>query len=580
MESGFSRIDSPLHPDRIPVVTRSTLVLAVPIVVLWLSLTGSAQRGQFSPDEMKQWLTYIASDGLQGRQMLTEGFGLAGAYVASQLKSWGVAPAGDAGTYFQTVPIYGMRTRSNSTVAVTVNGETRVFKDGEGVTFARNQGGKQTISADVEFVGYGLRLSELNHDDYARRDVKGRIVLFIGRGIRGTTAAQNRLVNGRARDAVELHRAVATISPVVMNAGRGGGGGAAAAAGATTNNAQRTDFQTSRNLELPIPPQLTASDAFFDYVFSGTGHSYASLRDRAANQEPLPDIALRNVRITIVVDAEYQRVQTRLTRNVVGLVRGTDARLRDTYVAIGAHLDHTGYRQFAPTGGGGGGELAYCPGQVRPTPRPDDVVFNGADDDGSGIVSLMAVAKAFASGQKPKRSVLFVWHSGEEEGLFGSRYMADYPTMPIDRMVAMINVDMVGRNRCDDPAQANTVYVVGSERISTELHNLNEAANASLSRPLTLDYEYNDVADPESIYTRSDHYSYAFKGVPVVFFTTGLHRDYHYVTDEVDRIEFAKMARIAELIHATAVRVGNLERPPVRDFAGPRVGKGRTGPIR
>jgi hypothetical protein len=394
---------------------------------------------------------------------------------------------------------------------------------------------------------------------------------------------------------VELHRAVATISPVVMNAGRGRGAGAAAgpaapAAGAaapaaapaaTANAAQRTDFQTSRNLELLIPPQITASEAFFDFVFAGTGYSYATLRDLAAKQEPLPDISLRDVRITITVDADYERVQTRLTRNVVGLVRGTDARLRDTYVAIGAHLDHTGYQQFAPTGrGGGGGQLAYCPGQTRPTPRAGDIINNGADDDGSGIVSLMAIAKAFATGRKPKRSVLFVWHSGEEEGLFGSRYMADYPVMPVDRMVAMLNVDMVGRNRCDDLAQANTVYIVGSERISTELHNANEAANASLPLPLTLNYEYNDIADPESIYTRSDHYSYAFKGVPVIFFTTGLHRDYHYVTDEVERIEFAKMARIAELIHATALRVGNLERPPARDFAGPRVGKGQTGLIR
>jgi hypothetical protein len=564
-------------------VTRLTLAIAVPTVVLCLSINGSAQRGQFSPDEMKQWLTYIASDALQGRQVLTEGFGLAGAYVADHLKSWGVAPGGDGGTYFQTVPIYGMRTRSNSHVAVTVSGETRIFKDGEGVTFARNQGGKQTISADVEFVGYGLRLADLNHDDYARRPVKGKVAMFIGRGIRGMTAAQGRLITGRAGDAINVHRAAATISPVVVNAGRGGAAGQAspaAAPAAAATNAQRTDFQTSRNLELPIPPQITAGDAFFEFVFSGTGHSYAALRDLAAKQEPLPDITLRDVRITIVVDAEYERVQTRLTRNVVGLVRGTDARLRDTYVAIGAHLDHTGYRQFASGRVGGGGDLAYCPGQTRPTPRAGDIISNGADDDGSGVVSLMAIAKAFASGQKPKRSVLFIWHSGEEEGMTGSRYMADYPVMPIDRMVAMINVDMVGRNRCDDVAEANTVYVVGSERISTELHNINEAANASLPRPLTLNYEYNDVADPEAVYTRSDHYSYAFKGVPVIFFTTGLHRDYHYVTDEVERIEFAKMARIAELIHATTLRVGNLERPPMRDFAGPRVGKGQTGPIR
>jgi len=558
---------------------------------------------------MKTWLTYIASDALQGRQVYTEGFGLAGAYIADHLKAWGVQPAGDSGTYFQNVTVLGMRTRSNSSVAVTVNGQTRIFKDGEGVTFPRNQGGKQVVSADVEFVGYGLRIKALKHDDFADDKAKGTIAIFLGRGIRGMDATQNRLINARGRDAVELYRAVAAIGPVAPAAGRGRGAGpaattpdagrgAAAPAGAgpaapgpaapatppaqaTANAAQRTDFQTTRNLDLPVPPQITAGDAFLEFVFSASGRSYESLKELAAKQEPLPPVSLRDVRITINVDAEYDRVQTQMSRNVVGLVRGTDPKLRDTYVALGAHLDHVGYQQFAPAGqGGAAGFIGACQGQTRPTPRPGDNISNGADDDGSGIVSLMAIAKAFATGQKPKRSVLLIWHSGEEAGLLGSRYMADHPVMPIDRMVAMLNIDMVGRNRCDDPNQSNTVYLVGSERISTELHNLNEAANAALPRPLTLDYEYNDVADPESIYTRSDHYSYASKGVPVIFYTTGLHRDYHSVTDEVDKIEFGKMARIAELVHSTAARLGNSERAPARDFAGPRVGKGQTGPIR
>ena len=576
--------------------TRALTVAAAAIVV-WLPASGVAQRGQFSPDEMKEWLSYIASDALQGRQVYTEGFGLAGSYIADHLKSWGVAPAGDAGTYFQSVSVLGMRTRSNSSVTVTANGETRTFKDGEGVTFPRNQGGKQTITAGVEFVGYGLGIAALQHNDYASRDTTGKIVLFIGnRGPSTMITTQNRLLNGRARDAVELHRAAAAIGPVAANAGRGRGAAPAAApadgarggaappaqvpAGNAANAAQRTDFQTTKDLALPVPPQLTASDAFFDFVFSGSGHTYEELKGLAAKQEPLPDVSLRDVKVTITVDAEYETVQTQLTRNVVGLVRGTDSKLRDTYVALGAHLDHEGYRQFAPAAAAGGGAFAQCQGQSRPTPRPGDIINNGADDDGSGTVSLMAIAKAFGTGQKPKRSVLFVWHSGEEAGLLGSRYMADHPVMPIDRMAAQLNIDMVGRNRCDDPAQANTLYLVGSDRISTELHNLNEAANAALARPLTLDYEYNDVADSESLYTRSDHYSYAAKGVPIIFFTTGLHRDYHAVTDEVDKIEFAKMARIAELVHATAARVGNLDHLPARDFAGPRVGKGQTGPIR
>ena len=541
-------------------------------LVIWLPVAGLAQRGQFAPDEMKQWLSYVASDDLQGREVFTEGFGLAGSYIADHLKTWGVLPAGDAGTYFQTVSVLGMRTRSNSSVTITRNGETRTFKDGAGVTFPRNQGGRQTISAALEFVGYGIRFPELGHDDYAGRDMKGKVALFIGRGVRGMTATHNRLINARGRNAVELEHAVASIGPVAPNAGRGRGA-------AATNPAQQVDFQTTRDLSLPVPPQIAVSDEVLNFIFGGSAYSFADLKALAAKQESLPEVSLRDVSMTITVDAEYQQIQTRLTRNVVGLVRGSDARLRDTYVAIGAHYDHVGYQQFAPTGGGGN-LIASCEGQPRPTPRPGDIINNGADDNGSGTVSLMAIAKAFATGSRPKRSLLFVWHTGEEAGLYGSRYMADRPVLPIDRMVTMLNVDMVGRNRCDSLDEANKVYVVGSERISTELHNINESANASLRRPLALDYEYNDVSDLENIYTRSDHYSYAAKGVPVIFFTTGLHRDYHYRTDEVDKIEFGKMARIAELIYSTTTRVANLDHAPVRDFAGPRMGRGRTGPIR
>ena len=138
---------------------------------------------------------------------------------------------------------------------------------------------------------------------------------------------------------------------------------------------------------------------------------------------------------------------------------------------------------------------------------------------------------------------------------------------------------MVGRNACDDPANANRLYVVGSDRISTELHNLNEDANTAQSTPLTLDYTMNDIADTESLYTRSDHYSYASKGVPIIFYTTGLHRDYHYVTDEVSKIEFPKMAHIAQLVYSTGWKVANMDHFPVRDNQGPRKGKGATGKI-
>jgi hypothetical protein len=480
-----------------------------------------------------------------------------------------VKPGGDRGTYFQDVRVLGVRTRSNSSLTVTVNGQSRTFKDGEGATFPRNQGAKQTVTGEAAFAGYGLAFPPLKHDDYAQRSVAGKVAIFLGRtGPKGLTTAHNRILNARGRAAIDTQRAVAAITQAASNP---------QPPQTNTPAAQRVDFQTAQRLDGRIAPQITAGDEVFDFIFSAAGTDYADLRAKAERQEPLPAVALPGVSIAINVDATYDIVQTRLSRNVVGMVEGSDASLRDSFVLLGAHYDHIGYEQFAF--GDRRNAIASCTGQSRPTPRQGDIINNGADDDGSGTVTLMALAKAFARGQRVKRSVMFVWHTSEEGGLNGSRFMADHPTVPLEKVAAQLNIDMVGRNRCDDEKEANTVYVVGADRISTELHNVNEDANAALPSPLTLNYELNDPSDLESIYTRSDHYSYASKGVPIIFFTTGLHRDYHYVTDEVDKIEFGKMAKVAALIYGTAARVANLDHQPVRDNLGPRVGKGQSGPL-
>ncbi|MEO6236687.1 MAG: M28 family peptidase [Vicinamibacterales bacterium] len=554
--------------------------------------------------DMKEWLSYIASDQLQGRQVYTEGLGLAAAYIADHLKDWGVKPGGDEGSYFQVVKVLGVNVKRNSSVTVTVNGETRTFKDGEGVNFPANAGGKQTINAGAEFVGYGLSLPEPNIDDFKGKDLTGKVAIYVGgRGPAALTATQNRLLGARARTAIELQHAVAAIGPAGGGFGRGGGGGRGAAAatpgptaaaaaqpaaggGRGGANASLGDFQTVQRLDNKVPSQITAGDEFFAFIFSASGLNYADIKAKADAREALPATALKDVALTINVDADYTIVQTRLTRNVVGIIPGTDPKLKDSYVMFGAHYDHVGYQQASPAqgrGGGGGGAVAAAPGgcvgQSRDTPRPGDVINNGADDDGSGTVGIMGIAKAFAQGPRPRRSLLFVWHAGEEAGLLGSRYMADYPVVPLDKVSAQLNIDMIGRNRCDDAKQANTVYVVGSDRISTELHDMNEESNSGLEKPMQLDYELNDPADPESIYTRSDHYSYASRGIPIIFYTTGLHRDYHYVTDEVGKIEFPKLAHIAQLVYTTGMKVANLDHVLVRDNKGPRKGKGATGKI-
>ena len=560
------------------------LILSTSLVCVLAAGLGAqppSQGGITSIQEpaLKEWLTYIASDELQGRATYTEGLGLAAGYIAEHLKQWGVKPAGDNGTYFQTVKVLGIRTASRSSVTVEVNGQSKTFKDGEGITLPRNMGGKQTIVSDqVRFAGYGLSIPDAGHDDYAGFDAKGSVVVWLGAAApKSITVPTGRLLGGRARLAIDKG-AIATIAP--PGAGRGNRGGQPPAANAPgTGSASLTvgnpppaqgggrggavddgDFTTVQRTDGKVPPAVTAQDEFFEFLFSGSGTTYAELKQKAANQEPLPPFALKGVKLTFNVDADYEPVRTRFTRNVVGIVEGTDPKLKDTYVLYGAHYDHTGYRDGAPRQG-------------------NDRINNGADDDGSGTVALMAIARAFALGPRPKRSILFVWHAGEESGLLGSRYNADYPVVPLESMVAVVNIDMIGRNRDDDPKQSNTVYVVGSDRISTELHNINEDANASLPKPLTLDYEMNDPADPQSIYTRSDHYSYAAKGIPIVFLFTGTHPDYHQPSDTVDKILFDKLARITQLAYETGRRVANLDHAPVRDNKGPRAGKTLKGKI-
>src|SRR6185436_79741 len=205
----------------------------------------------------------------------------------------------------------------------------------------------------------------------------------------------------------------------------------------------------------------------------------ADLRAKAAAGERLAPMTI-NAKVTVNIANEYRLVSTQLTKNVVGMVEGSDPVLKNTYVMFGAHLDHVGYRTSAAGGAPASGE--------------PDLISNGADDDGSGSTGLLGIATAFATGPRPKRSVVFVWHAGEEAGLLGSKYNADFPIVPLDKVQAQLNIDMIGRNRDDDTNgdYSNTVFVVGADRISTDLHNLIVDTNATKANPLKLDYELND----------------------------------------------------------------------------------------
>jgi len=584
---------------RIHKLTAVVTQLALIATFTLSNILASNGRDAITQPDLKEWLAYLASDELEGRATFTEGMGLAAAYIAEHLRSWGVKPGGPNGSYFQRVPVLGIKSDNKSTVTVEANGQTRTFKNKEGVTFPSNSGGKRSVTSDqIEFVGYGLNAPLANHNDYAGRNVKGKTVVWLGstppKGMDGRQYF--RTLGGRARYATEQEGAIASIG-VGGGFRRGGQGGQGQAQGAQGEGGQRSgqggplagnqygassdgaDFTTVQRLDSPIPPAITAQDEFFEFLFSGADVKYSELKDKASKGEPLPAFALKNVRITFNVDADYQVVRTQYTRNVVGIVEGSDAKLKDTYVAFGAHYDHVGYAEGEVIKGANGPMRSGARGPVTEG-AVEDRIWNGADDDGSGTVTMMGIAKAFATGSKPRRSVIFVWHTGEERGLWGSRYFADYPVVSMDKLVAQVNMDMVGRNRDNKAEEANTVYIVGSDRISTEFHNMTVDANGALAKPLKLDYEMNDPTDLEQVYYRSDHYSYAAKGVPIVFLTTGLHQDYHHNTDSVEKINYEKMARIGQYAYEIGARAANLDHAPARDNLGPRVGKTVTGKLK
>ena len=566
---------------------RLTCSLALAFVLAIPPLLAAARggAGSIKSDDLKEWLSYIASDDLQGRAVFGTGIGLAASYIEDHLRAWGVKPAGDHGSYLQTARVVGVKSTSHSTLTVQVGHETRTFPDGEAITIPRNAGGKQRLTvARVEFAGYGLDVPAANHVDLGGKNVKGAVVVWLGvQGPQDVDAQKYRLLlNGRSRFAVEQQAAAVIGPPAAGGGGRGGRGGAPAADGTQGRGragsgtpSPAADFTTVERLDKLRPPTVSAKDEFFEFLFSHAPVHYDELKQKAAAREPLPAFRLDDVTVTFDIDVEYEVVRTQLTQNVVAIVEGSDAQLKNTYVAFGAHYDHVGYADGEVTTGENGSRRAGAPGRVTDGAM-DDRIWNGADDDGSGTVGLMALARAFAEGPRPKRSLLFVWHTGEERGRYGSLYFADYPTVPLDRVVAQLNIDMIGRNRDNKASEANTVYLVGSDRISTELHTINRAANAALPRPMTLDYEFNDPSDAESLYTRSDHYSYASQGIPVIFFTTGLHPDYHANTDEVSKIEFEKMTRVVQFIYETGLRLANLDHQPARDNKGARAGKSIT----
>ncbi|HEX7981339.1 MAG TPA: M28 family peptidase [Gemmatimonadaceae bacterium] len=506
-------------------------------------------------------LYVFADDSMMGREAGTVGALKGTAYIAAEVKRLGLKPAGDSGSYFQNVPF----------IARTLDPQTAISANDHALT------------AFTDYVALPFRGAQ-------PRALDG--VQVIWGGVAGDTAntltaeqAAGKLVVLTAREGVPFR--ITATNPL-----------AKAAAIALVGGPELTPsmLATGRSATMTLPPAPNAPSALVTLaVTSGAAQKLLG--------GAVESMTVGATGTTIHGNLRYTE-KAAPTRNVVAILPGTDPALRGEYVAVGAHSDHVGYRvtgavdhdslhvfnqqRWFATENPSGAPLSADERRAQQArlgaihvnidslralrPARRDSINNGADDDGSGSVTVLELAEAFAKGKvKPKRSILFVWHTGEEKGLLGSRYFTDHPTVPRDSIVAQINIDMVGRGAATDLRAGSESYLqlVGSRRLSTELGDLTEAVNKSQAAPFTLDYTFDANGHPENIYCRSDHYNYARYGIPVVFLTTGLHGDYHQVTDEPQYIDYPHMARVGRLVFDLTRRVADLDHRPVLDKPKP-----------
>ncbi|HXT15771.1 MAG TPA: M20/M25/M40 family metallo-hydrolase [Gemmatimonadaceae bacterium] len=511
-------------------------------------------------------LYIYADDSLMGREVGTPYHLKATAYIEREVRRLGLEPGGDSGTYFQNIPVFN-ETVSNAP-ALSVEGRSfsglTDFIPRDNAVFGapvRPLDGVQTVyggtfspSGDTSMMispaaalGKFVVISVPNGPDGKpawsgnRQPLTIRYLLSAGIGVVGL-------------DAVPDSERPSLLEPTLT-------------------------FKNGDGDPPQLPAFMYMSNAMAQAIM---GAPVAGLSRGAAGKT--------------LHGAIKWNLAPAPGRNVVAILPGSDPKLKGEYVAIGAHNDHIGFnhepvdhdslRAFntvvRPHGADDPEREASPEEQTRirgildslrkvNTPRKDSI-DNGADDDGSGTVAALEIAEAFAAAPtKPKRSLVFVWHAGEEKGLWGSEYFTDHPTVPRDSIVAQLNMDMIGRGGPQDEKNGGPGYLqlIGSKRLSTELGDIVEAVGKTEPSPFHFDYSYDANGHPQQYYCRSDHYEYARYGIPITFFSTGGHRDYHQVTDEPQYIDYAQLARVANLVHDVAARVANLDHRVVVDHQKP-----------
>lgn len=488
----------------------------------------------FTPAKAQAHLEYLASDALLGRNTPSPTLDTAAEYIAARFRDYGLQPV--HGSWFHEYTLE--RARLGDTVAVTImRGDTTiplVLKD-DFIPFGRTTAA-DLRNTEVVFVGYGISAPQEGYDDYANIDVRGKIVV----AVKGEPLAKDTTrFRGRASSPYMQ------TSQKISTAARKGAVGIIIVGDALRMRRLRPLGFAWPSLYPRIPadalplmlpdtlPALPAVDGGEKAITTlfGSVEQLRSLQ-AAIDSSFRPNsfvIPHARVQMRIMLTTESYTV-----RNVMGILPGAEK--PDEYVVLGAHYDHVGY--FSP--GKHAVEMNELENGVN---APPDSVYNGADDNASGTTGLLLAAEALSlAPQRPRRSVLFLAFSGEEKGLLGSKAFVAKSPLPLTSMVAMLNMDMIGRNSGDSLS-------IGGNTCSPDLAEWNEDANSLLTRPFTLAYNI------EQYFLRSDQASFALKGIPVLFYHSGEHADYHRVGDEASKINYGKLVRAAQLCTHTAWRV-------------------------
>lgn len=471
-------------------------------------------------DDLKKHLYIYASDDFEGRDTGEPGQKKAVEYLKKNYEAIGVSPV-IPGNYFQNVPLNVVQTPK---VSITVNGKSFTHFD-DFISLAAADSGTLDAS-EIIYAGYGV--DDEKYSDYTDLDVKGKVVVVRsgepkdkeGNFVVSGTKEASKWSNGRQaispkRDAAKKHGAKALFfmdkdlfnryAPFLK---------------------RRAESGRSDRLSLP-PKKDGGPDMYFFMISEAMGKSLVFHIDKVTKPNTM--------KAKFAMSYESS-ANSKPSENVAAMIKGSEK--PDEYIIISSHLDHVGVNSK--------GE-----------------VFNGADDDGSGTVAILEIAQAFKeaakNGHGPKRSVIFLNVTGEEKGLLGSQYYTDYePLVPLDNTVANLNIDMIGRIDPQREGDRNYIYLIGSDKLSTDLHNISEAVNKEFMN-IELDYKYNDENDPNRFYYRSDHYNFAKNNIPVIFYFNGTHKDYHRVTDTPDKINYDLLENRARLVFHTAWELANRE---------------------